>query len=57
MRKPVCFFFDRVPEPDFLLMGNEQYSRDRSSEKIAPARVLFPTKNEDSLLRWQDWLA
>jgi hypothetical protein len=35
MRKPE-FFFDRLPERDFALIGNQQYSRVSKREKIAP---------------------
>jgi len=42
MRKSGCFFFDRLPERDFALIGNEQYSRVSKSEKITPDLNLAP---------------
>jgi hypothetical protein len=51
MRKLAFFFFDRLPERDFALIGNEQYSRDGKGEKITPDLKLVPWLHEGTLLR------
>jgi len=46
-----------LPVCDFLLIGNEQYSRYGKSEKIAPSDEPAARRPGSALLRGMDWLA